>query len=147
MSIRDRIEADIKEAMTRKEADRLSVLRLLKNALHNRGIADRTQALSEDTVLKVLKSEAKKRKEAMAAYQQGNRPELAAQEAAELRIIESYLPAQLDEAAIGSIVDAVLAEQESVPQFGVVMKAVMARTKGQADGALVSQILKTKLDA
>lgn len=145
MTIAERIDADMKQAMRQKETQRLSVLRMLKSALQNRAIADRVKALTDDQVIKVLKTESKKRKDSIEAFTAGGRRDLAQQESDEVDIIKTYLPAELDESAVQLIVDAVVGELGAGAAFGAVMKEVMARSGGQADGKLVSALVKTKL--
>ena len=90
--------------------------------------------------------EAKRRKESISLYQQGNRPELAAIEEAELKIIAEYLPAQMDDVTMNKIVAEVITELKPTPKdYGKVMSAVMARVKGQADGQRVSAAVKALL--
>ncbi|MBI5037755.1 MAG: GatB/YqeY domain-containing protein [Candidatus Kerfeldbacteria bacterium] len=145
MTITERIDADLKQAMLKKEAKRLSVLRMLKSAIHNRAIADRVKELSDDQVAKVLKTESKKRKDSIEAYTTGGRRDLAQQESDEVDIIKEYLPAELDESAVQAIVDTVVGELGTGAAFGAVMKEVMARSAGQADGKLVSSLVKKKI--
>ncbi len=145
MSIASQIDTDIKQAMMQKDTARVSVLRMLKSALHNKAIELRTDKLDDEQELKVLKSEAKKRSDAATAYQSGGRSELAAKEQQERTIIERYLPAQLDDAALTALVDEAMTELGESAQFGLVMKTVMAKAAGQADGQKVSAIVKEKM--
>ncbi len=96
-----------------------------------------------EKILEILKSMAKKRREAILAYEQGNRPELAAKEKEELEIIESYLPEQMNEEQVREAVQKIVAEKSfSAADFGKAMGAVMAELKGKADGGMVGKILK-----
>ena len=147
MSIADKLTADITQAMKQKEADTVSVLRMLKSALHNKAIELKKDALSDAEALKVLGSEAKKRKDSITAYIQGSRQDLADKEKAELAIIEQYLPDELSQKKISEIVDEVLDSiDQAEKNMGTVMKQVMARVQGQADGQAVSDIVKQKLN-
>jgi len=103
--------------------------------------------LSDEELLEILGREAKKRKEAMEIYTKGGRPELAEKEARELKVLEEYLPAQLDAAAIESIVDETIGamKPQGVKDFGRVMGEVMKKLKGVADPALVTKLIKDKL--
>ena len=149
MTFLDRINQDITAAMKAKDADRLSTLRMVKTALKNREI-DKMAALMDDEAIKVLQSLVKQRRDSIEQYKQGGRPELAEKEAAEIKVIEAYLPAALDEAAIAKIVEETIAEQgaTSAKEMGQVMKAVMAKLAGQTvDGKVVNQLVRAKLGA
>ncbi len=143
MSLLDTILADIKTAMKAHDALTLGVLRMVSAAAKNKEI-ELKHALTDVEVLDVLRKEAKKRKESIASFTAGNRPELATQESAELRVLEAYLPAMMSEADVVAIVVRVVASS-STKEFGPLMKQIVAETKGQADASLVSKILKSKL--
>ncbi len=144
-----KIETDLKEALKNKDGQRLSVLRMIIAALHNEAInlKKKDQGLSDQEELAVLKREVKKRKDSVSAYQEGGRGELAEKEQAEISIIEQYLPANLSETEIKKIVEEVVTSMGEVNenQFGIVMKNVMAKLAGQADGSVVSQVVKDVL--
>lgn len=145
MNLYARILEDIKSAQKNGETERLGVLRFVSASLHNREIEKGAQGtgLPEEEVLAVLQKEAKKRREASALFTQGNRPELAAKEEAELKIIETYLPPALSRGDIQKIVEELYAG--GAKDANSLMKAVMARVKGQADGRLVKEIVDAKL--
>jgi hypothetical protein len=145
MSLHATILTDLTAAMKARQSDRLAVLRMVKAALSNASIAAGTKELADDQVIKVLQSEAKKRKEAIAAFQQGNRPELAATEQAELAIIEQYLPPMASEDEIKTVVQDVMASGAS--DFGAVMGQVMQRLQGSADGQTVKRIVTEQTKA
>lgn len=145
MPIHQEIEKDYITSFKAHDQARVDVLRLIKAALKNAEI-DLRHDLSDSDTIAVLTREAKKRKESIGLYLQGNRPELAALETAELKVIEEYLPAQLDDAAIESIVASIIAELKPTPKdFGKVMSAAMAKVQGQADGSRVSATVKRLL--
>ncbi len=149
MTFLERINQDITTAMKAKEADRLSVLRMVKTALKNKEI-DKMAPLEDAEALKILQSLVKQRRDSIEAYQAAGRTELADKEAAEIKVIETYLPAALDEAALAQIVEAAVAETgaTSAKELGLVMKAVMAKLAGQtADGKVVNQLVRAKLGA
>jgi hypothetical protein len=149
MSFLEKIEADLKQAMKNKEAERLSTLRMVKTALKNREIEKMAQVTDEEA-MKLLQSLVKQRRESIDQYTKAGRPELAEKEAEEIRVIEGYLPAALDEAAILKIVEDAIAETgaSSAKELGVVMKAVMAKLAGQTvDGKVVNQLVRSKLGA
>lgn len=146
MFIHQQIEQDYLTAFKSHDQARVDVLRLIKAALKNAEIDLRKQVLDDADTTSVLMKEAKKRKESIALYNQGNRPELAALEETELKVISTYLPAQLDDQAIAKIVAGVISELKPTPKdFGKVMSAVMAKVKGQADGQRVSAAVKQAL--
>ncbi|MBU0597708.1 GatB/YqeY domain-containing protein [Patescibacteria group bacterium] len=147
MSISEKITKDLKEAMIAKEELVVSVLRLIKAAMHNKVIEIKKEKLSEDEEIKVLKTEAKKRKDSIAAFRDGGREDLMTKEEQELVIIKKYLPSELDKGQISKIVQEVISSiDETQKNFGLVMKQVMAKTKGQADGKLVSSLVKKALE-
>lgn len=145
----EKINQDITAAMKAKDAERLSALRMMKTALKNKELEkDKGQTLDEAEAIKVLQSLLKQRRDSIEQYTNAGRQELADKETAEMKIIEEYLPAALDEAALGDIVAATIAEMgaSSPQQMGLVMKAVMAKLVGQTvDGKVVSALVKAKL--
>lgn len=154
MSYIQRINQDITAAMKNKEAEKLSTLRMVKTALMNfeiekKGKANNSEATIEDAeAIKVLQTLVKQRRDSVEQYEQGGRPELAEKEASEIKFIEAYLPAALDEAGIAKIVEEAIAETgaSSMKELGNVMKAVMAKTAGQmVDGKVVNQLVRSKL--
>jgi uncharacterized protein len=147
MTLLEKITADLKAAMTARDELTVSVLRLLKSAIQNQEIAKGKKAtgLNEEEVQQVATSEAKKRRDSIEAFTKGGRDDLASQEAKELKIIESYLPQQLSEEEIGKIVQEVVAASAGEKNFGKIMSQVMARVKGQANGTVVSRLLKEAL--
>ncbi len=147
MTFLDRISEDLKSAMKNKEPERLSTLRMVKTAIKNREI-DKMSPLTDEESIKILQSLVKQRRDSIEQYQQAGRLELAEKEAFEIKVIEEYLPAALDEAAIAQVVDETIAETgaASIKDLGSVMKAVMAKLTGQTvDGKIINQIVKTKL--
>ena len=144
MTTQERIESDIKKALTSHEELTLSVLRLLKSALHNEEIAEK-KGLSDDSVLAVISKQAKQRKDSITAYEKGGRKDLADKERSELEIINTYLPQQLSEEEIRNVVTEVVDVAGDDRNFGTVMGAVMSKLKGQADGTVVSRMVKESL--
>lgn len=128
----------------------VSTLRMIKSALANKKIEKliaKEELLPDEEVLTVLKSEVKKRLDSIQSYQAGNRQDLAEIEQKELEIINKFLPEQLSEEAIRAAVKKVLADLGNLglAGFGKIMGAVMAETKGAADGTIVSKIVKEEL--
>lgn len=144
MSISETIERDLKAAMIAKDVQTLTVLRMLKSSIHNKSIELKVDVVPEDEVMKLMKTESKKRKDSIEAFTKGGRDELVAQEKSELELLEKYLPEQMSEADVTKIVADIVAQAED-KNFGTIMKQVMAQTKGQADGKVVSAIVKQHL--
>ena len=105
--------------------------------------------MNESDILKVLKKEAKKRKEASIAFEKGNRPQLKEKEDTELKIILEYLPEEISDEELNKLVDEVLSnhQEASMQDFGTIMKEVMAKTDNQVDGSRVSGLVKGKLSS
>jgi uncharacterized protein len=150
MALTEKINSDLKEAMKNKEAEKLSVLRMLNAAWQNEAIAlgKKETGLSDEEAVKVIKKEVKKRKDSVEQFIAGNRPELAAGEQKEAEILSAYLPAEMSEEELKKIVAEVISEMGEVApsQFGLVMKNVMAKTSGKADGGMVSRVVKEVLN-
>ena len=148
MTLRQRLNQDLKEAQLKKEELRISVLRLLFANLNNRGIAKRAE-LSEEEVIGAIVSEIKKRQEAVLAFRQGRRLDLAEKEEKERLILEAYLPPALSESELRGIIKEVIGatSAQSISDLGQVMKELMPRIKkaGRADGHLVNQLVKEML--
>lgn len=147
MTFLERINQDLTIAMKNKEADRLSTLRMVKTSLKNREI-EKMAPLEDSEALKILQSLVKQRRDSIEQYNQAGRTELAEKEAAEISIIERYLPAAIDEATLQRIVDETVTESgaTSMKELGNVMKAVMAKLAGQTvDGKMVNQIVRARL--
>lgn len=146
MPISAQIDKDLKQAMVGKDELAVTVLRMLKSAMHNQEIAKRKKGLTDEEITQVIASQAKQRQEAIAAFGLGGREELKAKEEKELKIIAKYLPEQLSGEAITKIVQEVITSMpEAERNFGAVMKRVMGRVKGQASGQAVSQAVKASL--
>jgi uncharacterized protein YqeY len=143
----DELSASIADAMRKHEAVRLSTLRMLKAALTNREI-ERGHALDEGESLQVVASLVKQRKDSIEQFTKGGRPELADKEQSEIRVLEAYLPAAADPAAVEqAVVDAIQETDATSPKdMGRVMKAAMARLTGQTvDGKTVNELVRKKL--
>ena len=147
-SLKATVQSDLTDAIRQRDQVRSGTLRLALTAITNEEVSG-TQAreLSDDEVLKVLAKEAKKRKEAATAYAGAGRPELAAKEEAELAVLEAYLPAQLSDEELTSIVAAAIAQTGAtgMPQLGQVMKIAQGVVAGRADGGRVAAAVKAAL--
>jgi uncharacterized protein YqeY len=150
MSLRARFTAELKTAMLAKDAPRVSTLRMITSKLKDVDIAARpsgVDAVSEDEILKMLRGMAKSRRESVDLYKQGNRPELAAKEEAEIAVIESFLPQQMDDAAMEAAVIAAVAEAgaTSIKEMGKVMAVLRAKHAAALDMAKAGPLVKAKL--
>ncbi len=147
MSLKERIDADYKAAMKVRDAVKVSVLRLLRSAIHNAEI-DRQRALTDDEILGVIQSEIRKRRESIEAFQQGGRADLAEREQAELAILEAYLPQPLSRAELEVLVRETIREVGalSVRDIGKVMAALMPKVRGRADGREVNELVRQLLE-
>lgn len=148
------ISQQIVTAMKARDAERTGTLRLIKAALMNKAIEKRA-ALTQPESEQVLASMIKQRRDSIEHFTRGNRPELAAKEAAEIVVIEEFLPKALDEAGLAALVGESIAEvsasmghKPGPKEMGSVMKAVQARLQGagvRAEGRLVSELVKKEL--
>ena len=149
--LRDDVSAELKQAMRSKNTVKTATLRLILAAIKDRDIAARTdgvfEGIGEDEILKVLQTMVKQRRESIKMYEQGNRPELAAQEAQEIAIIQSFLPEQMDDQEIEAAVTAVIKEIEanSLKDMGTSMGLLRERYSGRMDFGKASAILKSLL--
>ena len=147
MALLDRIQSDMVAAMKSKEEARLGALRMIKTALKKHEI-DSMKPLDENTEIQVLNTLMKQRREAADMYRKGNRPDLADKEDAELRLIESYMPAAPSAEEIDSAINSAIAETgvASLKQMGVVMKAAQAKLAGKrVDGKALSDKVRARL--
>jgi uncharacterized protein len=148
--IRDDIKAALVTAMKGGDKQTTATIRLIQAAIKNRDIELRTGAAPADddvTVSEVLQKMVKQRRESIALYEQGNRPELAAAEAAEVAVIERFLPKMLDEAETRAAIEAIKAEigASSVKDMGRVMAELKARHAGKLDMSKASGLVKAAL--
>jgi uncharacterized protein YqeY len=147
MKLLDQINADIATAMRAKEAVRLSALRLLKTALTNKSV-EKGRELDDNEGLQVIGTLIKQRRDSIEQFQKGGRQDLVDREAAEIAVLEGYLPPPVTEAELAQIVEQAVAETaaSSPKDMGKVMKAVMGRLTGRtADGRVVSELVKKRL--
>ena len=149
-ALKDRLRADLTAAMKAREEIRSSTLRMVLSAVTNAEVAGKqARELSDADVVDVLSSEAKKRREAAIAFDEGGRAERATKERAEAAVIADYLPAQLGPREISEIVAAVSEETGSAGQgmkaMGTVMGRVQPQVKGRADGAAVAAEVRRQL--
>jgi uncharacterized protein YqeY len=148
MGLRERLSEDLKAAMRAGDERRKLTIRAIKTAIARAETAGETQiTLDEAGILAVIAKEAKQRREAIAEFERAGRADLAEAERQELSILESYLPQPMSRADIEAAARAVIAEvgAKDLTQLGLVMKPLMARLKGQADGRLVQEVARTLL--
>lgn len=146
MSLLERLTDDMKSAMKAGDKDTLGVVRRAIAAMQNARIEKR-EDLDEQEEIKVIRSIAKQHRESIEQFRAAGREDLATKEEAELEILSTYLPAEMDQAQLEALVDSAIAETgaSSMKDMGGVIKIVMARTQGQAEGGAVSAIVKGKL--
>jgi uncharacterized protein YqeY len=152
--LRERLTADLKTAMKDADHKTVGVLRLLISAINNKVIDKKgktgSEELTDEETMQVLMTEAKKRKESIEVFEKGGRPELAAKEKEELEVIQRYLPKQMSKEEVEKSVEKIMAtlrQAQGDASFGSVMKEVMKELRGKADSALVSELVKSKLQA
>ena len=141
--LRQTIIDQMKQAMKARQGDKLSVLRFLLSEIKNVEI-DAKHELNDSEIITLLRTEVKRRKEAIDQYRAGGRNDIVDKEVAELAIIDVFLPAQMSQQAIEQIVTDTITQNPNL-DFGQIMRQVMAATQGQADGKLVSTIVRSKL--
>jgi uncharacterized protein len=136
----------MRAAMKARDSARVSALRMLMSAVKNTEV-ERGHELTDEEVIEVAAREARRRRESIEAFRSGGRDDLVQKESAELSILESYLPAQLSAEELERIVDEAIAETgaASPKEMGAVMKVVMPKIKGRADGSVVSAAVKSRL--
>jgi uncharacterized protein YqeY len=151
MDLRTRLSAALKQAMKDKAADRLSTLRLINAAIKDKDIAERAtgndDGVGEPEVLAILGKMSKQRAESARAYEEGGRIDLADRERDEIKVIEEFLPRQLNEAEIAQAVEDAVAEigAEGIRDMGKVMGLLKAKYTGQIDFGVVGPMIKDRL--
>ncbi len=151
-ALKDRLRQDLTTAIKARDEVRSSTLRMVLTAITNAEVAgNEARELSDDDIIGVLSTEAKKRREAAQAFADGDRPEMAEKERAEAAVIADYLPAQLSEEEIAELVRTAIeqtgAGDEGMRAMGKVMGVVTPQTKGRADGAVVAAEVRRQLGA
>jgi uncharacterized protein YqeY len=146
MTLQDQIDEDLKSAMKARQAERLGVLRLLKSAMKYAAIEKHGAEgkLEDQAALGVIRKQVKQRQDAIAGFEKGNRPELAAKEKEEMTMLETYLPRGLSPEELSALVKEAIAESGAVSkaQFGAVMKVAQEKAAGRADGKALSDEIK-----
>jgi len=149
MTLQERVDSDLKEAMRAKDATKLGVLRMLKSALKYAAIAKSgaEAELSDAEVVQVIRKQAKQRHDSIESFEKGGRAELAEKEKEELAILNSYLPQAISADELAKVVRQTIAETgaTSKGQMGIVMKALQAKVGGRADGKTLSTEVQKQL--
>ncbi len=149
MSLKDKINSDIKNAMLKKEVQRLETLRMVKAKLLEKEVEKRVtpEGMTDEDEMQVLLSSAKMRKEAIEEFEKAGRKDLADKERGELEIIQEYLPRQMGKEEVTKLVDELAARLgvQGQKDFGKLMGAAMKELRGKADGKIVQDIVKAKL--
>jgi hypothetical protein len=149
MTLPERIDADLKEALRAKNASKLGVLRMLKSALRYAAIekSGAEAELNEAEAVQVIRKQAKQRQDSIESFEKGGRPELASKEKEELAILNAYLPQAMSADELTKVVRETIAElgATSKAQMGAVMKALQTKLAGRADGKTLSQEVQKQL--
>jgi len=149
MGLAEQIKGDLEQSIRKQDKLRCSTLRMLLSSIHNVEIDQHHKALDDAGILGVVAKEAKKRRESIEAFEKGNRPDLVAQEKAELDILSNYLPKQMDRDEIIAIAKKIISDTgaKGPGDKGKVMGQLMPQTKGKADGKEVSDIVSELLSS
>ena len=149
MTLQERVDSDLKDAMRARDAARLGVLRMLKSALKYAEIEKPGAAtqMSESDAVQVIRKQVKQRQDSIESFTKGGRPELAAKETEELKVLNSYLPQQISAEELQATVRDTIMELNAATkaQMGAVMKALQAKIGGRVDGKTLSQEVARQL--
>lgn len=147
MSLKDQITADMKTYMREKETVALGAVRMVRAEIKNAEIDGKTE-LDDSAVQKVIATAIKKRKDAADQFTKADRPELAEKELAEVEVLSKYMPQQMSEEEVRTIVAEACegVDTSDKKMFGKVMQAVMAKSQGRADGKIVNQLVRDAFD-
>jgi uncharacterized protein len=147
LSLLDKLNQDMKQAMRNKDKDTLSVIRMVKSSLQNEAIKQGTDSLSQDDELTVLNRELKQRKDSLQEFLKANREDLAEKLKTEIDVLQKYMPAQLSEEELLNIIKDTVAEvgAQSKADIGKVMGKLMPKVKGKADGTIVNKLVQQQL--
>jgi uncharacterized protein len=148
MKLEEKINLQMKIALKSGKKDRLEVLRTIRAAIIEFNKSGAGREMNDDDEIKILNNQAKKRKDAIPLYIQGGRPEMAAKEEEELKVIEEFLPAKMSEEDVKAVIDRIITKTGAVEpkDLGKVMGAAMKELKGKADGGFIQSYTKEKLN-
>jgi len=143
MSLYERLDSDVKSALKKGDSLKVSVLRMALSAIKMLQIEKNLKSVDDDSVIQILQRHLKQHRESIEQFAKGGRADLVDKEKAELKILEEYLPAQLSETELEAIVKSSIAETgaASKSETGKVMKVIMEKTKGRADGKTISKLV------
>src|SRR3989338_5956392 len=145
--LNDRIDRDMKTAMKEKKETALRTIRMLKAAIKNKEIEKKVKTLSEDDLLEVIQKQVKQRRDSVQEYEKAGRRDLADKETEEIAVLGQYLPQPLSEAELKALVQEVIQATgaKAKADIGKVMKAVMPKVRGRADGKQINQVAASLL--
>lgn len=145
-TIKERISEDMKAAMKAGDKIKLGAVRMLHSSIRKKEIDDRTE-LDDAGVIKVISSLVKQRQDSIEQFKAGNRQDLVDKETAELKVLQSYLPAQMSQEELVKIIEQAIAQAgaQTQKEMGAVMKILMPQVSGKADGKLVNQLVRERL--
>lgn len=148
-SLKERLQADLRDAMKARDDVRRRTIRMVLTAVSTEEVSGAARELSDDEVLDILATQAKRRRESAEVFASNGRDDLAEKEREELGVLEGYLPAQLSDDELRGIVDAAVAETgaSSPKQMGLVVKTVLGKVGKQADGKRVAALVRERLTA
>ena len=146
MSLGERLMDEMKQAMKSNDKLRLSTIRMIRTAVKNKEIEQR-KTLDDDTIMRVIQGMVRKGEESVEQFKLGGRMDLVEKETKEIEILKSYLPKALSQEEVLKIIDQTIEETEalSLKDLGKVMKSVMAKLGGRAEGSLINQLVKERL--
>lgn len=145
MTLKEQIIADMTAAMKARGPE-LDALRMLKADIMKYEVSGADKVATDEVVLDILKRSVKQRKEAAEGFEKGGKPEMAEKEMAEIKVFEKYMPEQMTEDQVRAVAQEVISQLSAGPtDFGKVMGMVVSKTKGQADGNMVSKVVKELL--
>lgn len=147
MEIREKILADMKDAMRARDSVKLEAIRFLQSAIKYKEVELRPNPITSEDVIGVVKKLVKQRKESIEQFQQASRQDLVDKELAELKVLEVYLPQQMTREQIEAVVSQVIEQLQAktIKDMGAVMKETLAKTAGAADNKTISEVIKAKL--
>ncbi len=146
MTLREKINEDMKTAMKARESEKLAAIRLLQSELKRKEVDERIE-LTDDLVLAIIEKMLKQRRDSIEQFKAGNRPDLVAKEEFEVGVLTAYMPAQLSDADVAAILEGVIAETgaASAKDMGKVMNALRPKVAGRADMGKLSGLVKARL--
>lgn len=146
-TLRERIDTDLKDAMRAKKELELSVLRMLKSAIKYKEVEPGAKAVDDGTVLSIIATLIKQRRDSVEQFRAGGRADMAEKEEAEIAVLQAYLPSQLSAADLAAEVQKAIAESgaQGPKEMGAVMKVLLPRVQGKAEGKTVSDEVKAQL--